>query len=75
MIDDWNEMDKILVSGTHCPMPTCGALAVAYQFSQDRLGLWEFTCPDCGIDFVASESDLVFRAVPPGWLRGGIHAA
>lgn len=51
---------------------TCGALVVAYR-SPDRSGRdkpvpWEFKCPRCGIDFVVSETALIFQSVPKEWL-------
>jgi len=42
-----------LAAGAICPIPDCGALAVAYGATdgvgRDHFEPWEFTCPRCGI--------------------------
>jgi len=68
----------LLAAGSSCPMPECGALALAYRPAKEdsvAAGLWEFTCPRCGFEFAAFEEDLLFRSVQEEWLRAGIHSA
>ncbi len=31
--------------------------------------------PDCGLEFVVPEDELVLQSVPKGWLLAGIHLA
>ena len=78
MTDEWNE-DSEFVAGTSCPMPDCGELTVAYRTADTEGGspgeAWEFTCPRCGVDFLALEEDLLFRSIRKDWLWAGIHSA
>jgi len=69
---EWEEPDNEVVSGSSCPVPECGALAVAYG-RPDQAGTWEFTCPRCGIDFTAPASDLIFQSVPKNWLLARVE--
>ena len=75
----WEERDDEVASGVICPMPDCGALAVAYRppdrMGRDNVGPWEFTCPRCDIDFTVAEDELIFQSVPKGWLLAKVHAA
>jgi predicted RNA-binding Zn-ribbon protein involved in translation (DUF1610 family) len=80
--DEWNEGSELVAAGTSCPMPDCGELTVAYRTADTEGGsageeeeAWEFTCPRCGVDFLALEEDLLFRSIRREWLWGGIHAA
>lgn len=79
MTDEWNEEGELLAAGTSCPMPDCGELTVAYQTAKTEPGspgeAWEFTCPRCGVDFLALEEALLFRSIRREWLWSGIHAA
>ena len=72
MPDDWDEPDDVVAAMSSCPMPDCGALAVAYG-STDGVGRdhskpWEFTCPRCGIDLTVPEDELILQPVPKEWL-------
>jgi hypothetical protein len=78
MPDDWDEHDDV-ATGSSCPMPDCGALAVTYR-SADGVGCdhsepWEFTCPRCGVEFAVAKCDLIFQSVPRDWLLAKIQAA
>jgi hypothetical protein len=79
MPDDWDEHDDVVAAVSICPMPDCGALAVAYG-STDGVGRdhsepWEFTCPRCGIDFAIPQDELLFQSVPKEWLLARVQAA
>jgi len=78
MPDDWDEHDDVVVAVSSCPMPDCGALAVAYH-STDGVGRdlepWEFTCPVCGIEFTVLEDELLLQSVPKEWLLAKVQAA
>jgi hypothetical protein len=69
----------LIASGTTCPMPDCGALAVTYRSTgfvkSDDAEMWEFICGRCGIEFTAPKSDLIFESVPRYWLFATIHFA
>ncbi len=76
------EWAEIRANGAICPIPSCGAVVVTYRVA-DSLdepgsrynGSCEFTCPECGFEFVASGSDLIFRSVPRDWLLSEVcHA-
>lgn len=75
---DWDEHDDV-AAGSSCPMPDCGALAVAYRskdgVARDHSGPWEFTCPRCGTDFAVPEDELIFQSVPKEWLLARVQAA
>jgi len=79
MPGDWDESDDV-VAGSICPVPDCGALAVAYR-PPDRTGRdnarpWcEFTCSRCGTEFTVPEDELVFQSVPKEWLLARVQAA
>ena len=79
MTDEWRENDDLLTAATNCPMADCGEVALAYRpvESDDgsKHGIWEFTCPRCGLDFLALEEDLLFRSAPKEWFWTGIHSA
>ncbi|MGA2648476.1 MAG: hypothetical protein ABSF15_27650 [Candidatus Sulfotelmatobacter sp.] len=77
MPDDWDEHNDV-AAGSSCPIPDCGALAVAYR-STDGVGRgrsnpWEFTCPRCGIDFTVPENELIFQSVPTEWLLARVRS-
>jgi hypothetical protein len=75
MLNDWYEHDNNYVaSGSSCPVPECGALAVTYG-PPDNFELCEFTCPRCGSDFIASSEALVFQSVPKKWMLAGVQIA
>jgi hypothetical protein len=79
MRDDWNERDDVVAAGSICPVPDCGALAVAYRSPdhtvRDNAEPWcEFTCPRCGIDFAVPEDELIFQSVPKEWLLARVQA-
>ena len=79
MRDDWEELSAELAAGAICPTPGCGAIGIAfrpkYSVRSGQVGLWEFTCPQCQIDFVAPEQRFLFQSVPKEWLLAGIQAA
>jgi hypothetical protein len=78
MEDDWYKHDNDVASASDCPIPECGALAVAFtppDTKRDSAGLWEFTCPRCGSDFITSEDQLIFQSVPKKWLLARVEAA
>jgi hypothetical protein len=78
MHDDWSEFDNELAAGSSCPVPECGALAVAFSpqdAGRDHAELWEFTCPHCGVDFVVSGDELIFQSVPKKWLLASVQIA
>lgn len=79
MTEEWNEDNEVLAAGTSCPMAGCGELTVTFRTadkneSNPQEG-WEFTCPRCGVEFLALEEDLLFRSIPKEWLWAGIHSA
>ena len=74
MLNDWHENDNDVASGSSCPIPECGALAVTFG-PKDNGELCEFTCPRCGSDFIASSDALIFHSVPRKWLLAGVHVA
>lgn len=62
----WKTRDDVTVEGAFCPVPECGTLTLAYRSADsvsasDADPCW-FTCPRCGIDFVASGRDVIFRS-------------
>jgi hypothetical protein len=69
----------LVAAGTSCPNPGCGAVAIVYWLTNndepDTDEPWLFTCPRCGVDFLAPDDDLLFRAISGEWLRAGIHTA
>ena len=70
---------RMFASGTNCPMPDCGRLAVAYSTdspkSQRHGNEWLFVCPVCGVEFTAPSSELLFQFVPSEWLLPNVcHA-
>jgi len=74
MQNDARQHDNDVASGSTCPTPECGALALAYgRF--DGAELCEFTCPRCGIQFIASPDSLIFRSVPKKWLLAQVQTA
>jgi len=78
MQDDWSEFDDEVATGSSCPTPNCGALAVAFTPQDARRNheeLWQFTCPRCGCDFIASEDQLIFQSVPKKWLLARVQVA
>lgn len=79
MTYEWNEDSELLAAGTSCPMADCGELAVAFRSADGKEKspeeAWEFTCPRCGVEFLALEEDLLFRSIRKEWLWAGIHAA
>jgi hypothetical protein len=79
MPDDWDEQDDVVAAGASCPVPDCGALAVAYRSTEgvgnDHSKPWEFTCPRCGIDFSVPEDELILQPVPKEWLVARGRAA
>jgi hypothetical protein len=79
MRDDWEELTAEVAAGAICPMPGCGAIGIAfrpkYSVRSGHVGSWEFTCPRCQIDFMASEQQFVFQSVPKEWLLAGIQVA
>ena len=79
MLDNWDERDEVVVAGSICPVPDCGALVISYG-PLDRTGnnarSWcEFTCQRCGIDFTVPEDELIFQSVPKEWLLARVQAA
>ena len=79
MSRDWDEGDDEVAAGANCPMPDCGAMALSYRPSgvvvPEDAEPWEFTCPRCGIDFTASDANLIFHSVPKNWLLATVHVA
>ncbi len=79
MSHDWEDCDGELAAAAICPMPDCGALAVAYHPTQSFGGQdaepWEFKCPRCGIEFSVPEDELVVQSLPKGWPFGKVRAA
>jgi len=72
---EWKEEVDLKAVGTTCPMPNCGALVISYEPADSlnevvrkATGRWEFVCPECAAEFIASKSDLLFQAVPREWL-------
>ena len=74
--------NSIQAAGATCPMPDCGALAIAYE-APDSLrevcrsftASWDFVCSACGAEFMAPEKDLLFQAIPRDWLRAQVCRA
>ena len=79
MRDDWEEFTAEVAAGAICPTPGCGAIGIAfrprYAARSGYVESWEFTCPQCHIDFMAAEQQFVFQSVPKEWLPAGIQAA
>jgi len=80
MLDDWDERDEVVVAGSICPIPDCGALVVSYRpperTRRDSGRSWrEFTCTRCGTGFTVSEDELIFHSVPKEWLLARVQAA
>jgi len=72
------DYDDEVASVSRCPIPECGALAVAFtppDRACDSAELREFTCPRCGSDFSASDNQLIFQSVPKRWLLARVQAA
>jgi len=74
MPHEWEELDDEVAAGASCPMPDCGALAVASRATdgvgRDHSEPWEFVCPRCGIDFAIPKDELIFQSVPKGLALG-----
>jgi predicted RNA-binding Zn-ribbon protein involved in translation (DUF1610 family) len=79
MTDEWKDDSELLAAGTSCPMAGCGELTVAFRTANRQEAgpqeAWEFTCPRCGMEFLALEEDLLFRSIRKEWLWAGIHSA
>jgi hypothetical protein len=80
MLDDLDERDEVVATGSICPVPECGALVISFRPSDcagsDNTASWrEFTCPRCGIDFSVPHDELIFQSVPKSWLLARIQAA
>jgi len=79
MAHDWKEPENEEAAGANCPMPDCGALVLTYRSRDhrrgDKGGLWEFTCPRCGMNFAFADEELIFHSVPKSWLLAAVHAA
>jgi hypothetical protein len=79
MSDELGLGSDLLAAGTSCPMPDCGALSVTYRpecwDAQSAPEPFEFTCPRCGVEFIAFSDELLFRAVRIEWLQAGIYSA
>jgi hypothetical protein len=80
VLDDWNECDEVVVAGSICPVPDCGALVVSYRppyrAGRSHAKLWcEFACMRCGTEFTVPEDELTFQSVPKEWLLARVHAA
>ena len=73
------EHEEEVASGAICPMPDCGVLVVAFRVSSvvrsGHVGLWEFACARCGMEFVVPEGELVFQSVPRSWLMAEVQVA
>ena len=73
------EDGNTLAAATSCPMPDCGELSLAYHPAEVDSGrrqeIWEFTCPRCGVEFLALEGDLLFRSARKEWFWAGIYSA
>ncbi len=74
MQNDCRKRDNDVASGSSCPTPECGALAVAYG-PFDSGELCEFTCPRCGTHFIAASEALIFQSVPKKWLLAQVQVA
>jgi hypothetical protein len=76
---EWEDLANEVAAGAVCPMPECGALAIAFRATYvvrpDHIQPWEFVCGRCGAEFDVLENDLVFQSVPKDWLLAGIHLA
>lgn len=73
MLHEWKEEVDLRAFGAVCPMPGCESLVITYEApnSLNEIacgGNREFICPECGVEFVAPRSDLLFQAVPREWL-------
>lgn len=79
MREEWVEDADLFAAGTNCPMADCGELALTFRTAdesgKDAREPWEFTCPRCGVEFLALEEDLLFRSIRKEWLWAGIHCA
>lgn len=81
MLQNWGRKVPVLAAGASCPMPGCGALAIAYTLAagtdyghapgRDCL----FICPRCGYEFATIPNELLFHSVPTSWLLSGIAQA
>lgn len=81
-LSQWKEEVDLQAAGTTCPMPGCGALAISYEpadsLKEDRRAStanWDFVCSECGTEFTAPRSDLLFQAIPRDWLFSQICRA
>jgi len=80
MLHEWKEEVDLRAAGTTCPMPKCGALVITYE-TADRLSAltgassMEFVCSECGAEFRTATDDLLFKAVPRGWLFAEVSCA
>jgi hypothetical protein len=66
---------NVKAAGATCPMPGCGALAIAYEAADSVKASrghsafsWDFVCSECGTEFAAPTGDLVFQSIPRDWL-------
>lgn len=66
---------EMRAAGATCPMPGCGALAISYEAADSLNEMcrpltasWDFICSECGAEFMAAKSDLLFQAIPRDWL-------
>jgi len=79
MRDDWEEMSAEVAAGAICPRPGCGAIGIAfrpkYSVGSGLIGTWEFTCPQCQIEYLAPKQHFLFQSVPKEWLLAGIQSA
>jgi hypothetical protein len=69
----WREEVDLRAFGATCPMPHCGAVAITYEASDSVRQIidadsWEFVCAECGTEFTANRSGLLFQSVPREWL-------
>lgn len=81
-LQTWREEAGLRAFGATCPMPNCGALAVTYESADSlnevipsRGATWEFVCSECGAEFNAPNSDLLFQSIPREWLFSQICQA
>ena len=82
LLSNWKEEVDLRAAGAVCPMRGCGTLVIAYEPAESwnearRRGksTWEFVCSECGTEFTAPESDLLFQSVPREWLFAKVSNA
>jgi len=81
MLHKWKKEVDLRATGTTCPMPRCGALVITYEPADSLSAITgaaatrDFVCSECGTEFSATPSDLLFQSVPREWLFSEVSHA